>query len=196
MDKKIMAFAIIAIVALVVAVVALGVAFTVLSESHPSTSSTPTPTSIQPTLTPSATTTIKPTAPFDSTLTSTYALNNTLIENGTKYAFSYTLNNPMTSANSSYPISPEIIITEVGKTTASTSDVKLSLVFADVITSGTILSPVPLTANGNQLINGINGTNFGFGIITSGFYTTVNMEIVFNATGTFNLGVNLVPSAS
>ena len=54
MDKRIIAFAVIAIVALVVAIVSLGVAFTVLSESHPSTS-TPAPTSTEPTIAPTAT---------------------------------------------------------------------------------------------------------------------------------------------
>lgn len=70
MNKIIMAFAVIAIIALVMAIVSLGLAFTVLSEYHPANS--PSPISTQtPTLTPTpaSSTQSTPTNAFNPTLT-------------------------------------------------------------------------------------------------------------------------------
>lgn len=78
MNKKMMAIAVIAIIALVVAIISLGVAFTVISEYHPNNSPTPVSTT-KPTLTPTPTSspqaTLTPTekqASITDTTTTTY----------------------------------------------------------------------------------------------------------------------------
>jgi hypothetical protein len=150
---------------------------------------------------------------------STYALNNTFVENGTysadgsiipnDYSFNisvtpqyYTVysNIPPDSAQAQDNVQPtpvngyEFIITEAKGNIANANDVQLSLMLSTDAVAGP-RAYITLTASGNQL----TGTLTEAVIQDDALFPPLNgaitwtATITFNVPGTFNVGVNLIP---
>jgi hypothetical protein len=152
MDKKITAFAMIAIIALVVAVIALGVAFTVISENQPNSSPSPIATQT-PTLTPKPSVSPQPssTNAFNPTLTC-----DTINYNGLTTPFSI----PVHEASNGTSVSYSNIAILSGN----------SYNYLDTSSNGTVI----LSSNSinNRLING--NYSFDFGVTLTNPTASVN----------------------
>jgi hypothetical protein len=148
---------------------------------------TPTPTPDASSSDSSQTTTTPAPTPTPATITNTYGLNDTFIENGTytfgnPYTFNITLTGTFYGKNEY-----QFIITEAQGNIANVSDAYLSANLALWSASG---GPIyRLTANGNQLIATVQLSDYGGPVPRSNVW-----GMAFNASGTFNLGVNVIPS--